>query len=132
MGFIDTGAASASAARRESREQASGFDRVLAEQIAQAARQSAKEAEKAMPDKPAASGDTQSAREQLLELLGMSPAERIRFVMLKERGLTEETLRQLPAEERARIEAEIEAEIKRQLGGTAASAGGDVLADKST
>lgn len=122
-GLADARVANASGVQVASGTEASGFDRLLAEQIEQAAKQSAEEAKKAIAEAPQESGDTRSAREQLLELLVMCPAERIRFVMLRDRGLTEETLRQLPAEERAKIEAAVEAEIKRQLGGGPTSTG---------
>ncbi|WP_051298437.1 hypothetical protein [Marinobacterium litorale] len=57
------------------------------------------------------------SREDLVELLSMSPAERIRYTMLKDMGLTEETLANLPYDLRMRIERMIEQEIERQLGG---------------
>ncbi|KDE39021.1 hypothetical protein ADINL_2150 [Nitrincola lacisaponensis] len=59
----------------------------------------------------------EAVREQLLALLDMTPAERIRFMYLQSKGLTEEQLADLPPEERERIEEEIKAEIRRQIGG---------------
>lgn len=59
----------------------------------------------------------QNAREELLRILQMSPAERIRYQMLQEMGLTEEALAAMPFEERMKIEAMIEEEIERQLAG---------------
>ncbi|KEA63376.1 hypothetical protein ADIMK_2413 [Marinobacterium lacunae] len=61
--------------------------------------------------------EEEDAREELIKLLSMSTAERIRYMMLKDMGLTEESLEALPLGEQQRIEAKIEAEIKRQLGG---------------
>ncbi|GAA0794265.1 hypothetical protein [Marinobacterium sediminicola] len=60
-------------------------------------------------------------REELLRLAAMCPAERIRYQMLKEMGLTEETLQALPFDERMRIEQMIQDEIERQLGGSASA-----------
>ena len=57
------------------------------------------------------------SREDLVELLSMSPAERIRYTMLKDMGLTEEALANLPYDLRMRIERMIEQEIERRLGG---------------
>ncbi len=54
-----------------------------------------------------------------MRLLAMSPAELIRYQMLDEMGLTEESLQGLPYEERMKIEKMIEEEIERQLGGKA-------------
>ena len=59
----------------------------------------------------------QDARDELMRLLQMSPAERIRYQMLKEMGLTEESLAQLPFDVRMKIEAMIKEEIERQLSG---------------
>lgn len=58
-------------------------------------------------------------RDELMRLLAMSPAELIRYQMLDEMGLTEESLQGLPYEERMKIEKMIEEEIERQLGGKA-------------
>ncbi|WP_315980485.1 hypothetical protein [Aliamphritea spongicola] len=55
-------------------------------------------------------------RDELMRLLSMSPAELIRYQMLDEMGLTEESLKNLPYEERMKIEEMIEEEIERQLG----------------
>src|SRR5690554_5462149 len=59
----------------------------------------------------------QDAHDELMRLLQMSPAERIRYQVLKELGLTEESLAQLPFDERMKIEAKIKEEIERQLSG---------------
>lgn len=59
----------------------------------------------------------QNAREELLRVLQMSPAERIRYQMLQDMGLTEESLSAMPFDERMKIEAMIEEEIERQLAG---------------
>ena len=59
----------------------------------------------------------QDAHDELMRLLQMSPAERIRYQVLKELGLTEESLAQLPFDVRMKIEAMIREEIERQLSG---------------
>ena len=59
----------------------------------------------------------QDAHDELMRLLQMSPAERIRYQVLKELGLTEESLAQLLFDERMKIEAKIKEEIERQLSG---------------
>jgi hypothetical protein len=63
----------------------------------------------------------ESVQDQLLALLNMTPAERIRFAYLQSKGLTEEQLANLPPEEREKIEAEIKEELKNKLGAVAAS-----------
>ncbi len=68
----------------------------------------------------------QDAHDELMRLLQMSPAERIRYQVLKELGLTEESLAQLPFDVRMKIEAMIREEIERQLsGGQQGSSGTD-------
>lgn len=59
----------------------------------------------------------QDAHDELMRLLQMSPAERIRYQVLKELGLTEESLAQLPFDVRMKIEAMIREEVERQLSG---------------
>ncbi|GAB2593387.1 hypothetical protein [Nitrincola alkalisediminis] len=61
----------------------------------------------------------EAVRDQLLALLGMTPAERIRFAYLQSKGLTEEQLAALPPEEREKIEAEIQEELKHKLAAVA-------------
>lgn len=98
-------------------QQAPNFAAILAERIAQAASSAA---EQAKPVNDSAAVDPRSAtdtRDDLLNLLRMTPAERIRHALLQEMGLTEESLRNLPPEERMRIEELIKQEIKRQLAG---------------
>ncbi|GAA0684615.1 hypothetical protein GCM10009104_07510 [Marinobacterium maritimum] len=99
----------------------SSFAALLAEQAAKTAETSKAVLEKDHEsDIPlTAPDDTHQAnpRDELLRLLSMSPAERIRYQMLQEMGLTEEALKQLPYEERMKIEEMIKEEIERQLGG---------------
>lgn len=70
----------------------------------------------AFSDEKALQKQRESVQDQLLALLDMTPAERIRFAYLQSKGLTEEQLANLPPEEREKIEAEIKAEIARQFG----------------
>ncbi|MBA4502222.1 hypothetical protein [Marinobacterium marinum] len=58
-----------------------------------------------------------NTRDELLSIVSMTPAERIRHQLLHGMGLTEEALRNLPVEERIRIEQRIQEEIERQLAG---------------
>lgn len=98
------------------------FAALLMEEAAKTATQSKETLEQ---DKAASSLDfsqaeqvvEQNAREELLRILQMSPAERIRYQMLQEMGLTEDALAAMPFEERMKIEAMIEEEIERQLAG---------------
>lgn len=60
--------------------------------------------------------ESQQAKTEFLKFAKMSPAERIRAAYLKDHGLTEETLAQLPREERLKIEEEIKKLIKTKLG----------------
>ncbi|GGB91285.1 hypothetical protein GCM10011352_16660 [Marinobacterium zhoushanense] len=94
--FADILAQEAERQRRDAKEQRSSGD-----MLAQTA---------ASPSEPP------DAREELIKLLSMSTAERIRYLMLKDMGLTEESLAALPYDERQRIERLIEQEIRRQLG----------------
>lgn len=97
------------------------FAVLLQEEAARTAAQSREQLER---DRAAESGNLraeqtaeQDARDELMRLLQMSPAERIRYQMLKEMGLTEESLAQLPFDVRMKIEAMIKEEIERQLSG---------------
>lgn len=54
--------------------------------------------------------------EEFMELAKMTPAERLRKQMLEEMGLTEDSLKALPPEERKAIEAEIREAIEQQFG----------------
>lgn len=54
--------------------------------------------------------------EEFLKYAKMSPVERVRYDYLKSRGLTEEDLAKLPADERKQIEDEIKKLIKEKLG----------------
>ncbi len=75
----------------------------------------------AVTDQVMSTEDTNAVnpRDELMRLLSMSPAELIRYQMLDEMGLTEESLKGLPYEERMKIEEMIKEEIERQLGGKA-------------
>lgn len=53
--------------------------------------------------------------EEFLAFAKMSPEEKIRYLMLKEMGLTEESLADLPPEEQRKIEQKIEDAIKRKV-----------------
>lgn len=53
--------------------------------------------------------------EEFLAFAKMTPAEKIRYLMLKEMGLTEEELAALPPDERRKIEQKIEDAIKRKV-----------------
>ncbi len=114
---------SSSAASTASDNQPSSFAALLAEHTTktEAASQAALERDKASEPGLESPEDTHEAnlRDELLRLLSMSPAERIRYQMLQEMGLTEEALRQLPYDERMKIEEMIKEEIERQLGGGA-------------
>ncbi len=57
--------------------------------------------------------------EEFLAFAQMSPAEKIRYLILKEKGLTEEELAELPENEREKLEQEIAAAIKRKVEGAA-------------
>jgi len=75
-----------------------------------------KESEESMlVDEMTLQEERESVRDQLLALLDMTPAERIRFAYLQSKGLTEEQLAALPPEEREKIEAEIQEELKHKL-----------------
>lgn len=54
--------------------------------------------------------------DEFMELAKMTPAERLRKQMLEEMGLTEDSLKTLPPEERKAIEAEIREAIEQQFG----------------
>ncbi|MDR7037588.1 hypothetical protein J2X36_002335 [Methylobacterium sp. BE186] len=66
----------------------------------------------------AAAGEPAAAVESFRELMKMTPAERMRAALLGKMGLTEESLRNLGAEERRKIEDTIKARIKDSLTGT--------------
>lgn len=53
--------------------------------------------------------------EEFLSYQRMTPQQKIREAILKEYGLTEETLQQAPANARKRIEEEIQEEIKKMV-----------------
>ncbi|QEW06043.1 hypothetical protein [Nitrincola iocasae] len=63
----------------------------------------------------------EAVRNQLLAMLDMTPAERIRFAYLQSKGLTEEDLANMSPEEREKIEQEIQDELENKLGGVADS-----------
>jgi hypothetical protein len=53
---------------------------------------------------------------EFIDLSRMTPAERLRREMLEELGLTEDSLKGLPEEQRAAIEEDIRRAIQEQLG----------------
>jgi hypothetical protein len=53
---------------------------------------------------------------EFMELSKMTPAERLRKELLEALGLTEESLKRLPEEERSAIEEEIRRAMKERLG----------------
>jgi len=57
-----------------------------------------------------------NTRDELNRLLAMNPFELIRYQMLSQMGLTEDTLQELPFEERMKIEETIKEKIEQQLG----------------
>lgn len=62
--------------------------------------------------------------EEFLKFASMTPAEKIRYLMLKEKGLTEESLAALPPAEREKIEKEIADAIERKVKESAGIYGG--------
>ena len=54
-------------------------------------------------------------RDELERLLSMSPSELIRYQILEQMGLTEEALKELPFEERMKIEEKIQEQIERLM-----------------
>jgi len=99
----------------------SAFTDLLAEQISKFAETGINKQEKAAAANEQTTSieetNTTNPQDELMRLLAMSPAEMIRYQMLDEMGLTEESLKGLPYEERMKIEKLIEEEIERQLGG---------------
>jgi hypothetical protein len=57
-----------------------------------------------------------SVKAEFERLLSMSPFELIRFQMLEQMGLTEESLKELPLDEQAKIEEQIKERIEDQMG----------------
>lgn len=108
-------------ARKTSENKQADFAAMLLEQAAKTAAESKETLEQ---DKTSATDFThaketveQNARDELLRILQMSPAERIRYQMLRDMGLTEEALSAMPFDERMKIETMIKEEIERQLAG---------------
>lgn len=64
------------------------------------------------PQKPFAET---SAKTEFLDFMKMSTAEKMRAMVLKELGMTEEQVKNMPAEERKKIEAEILERMKKKL-----------------
>ena len=64
---------------------------------------------------------TTNPRDELERLLSMSPAELIRYQILEQMGLTEEALKELPYEERMKIEEQIKEQIERLMGDKASN-----------
>ncbi|WP_052063426.1 hypothetical protein [Nitrincola sp. A-D6] len=105
---------------RVNKSTASGGFGDLLEQMLQQPSQQTKLPDTSENSKPADEVTLQEQREavrdQLLALLDMTPAERIRYAYLQSKGITEEQLASLPPEEREKIEAEIKEELKNKLG----------------
>lgn len=114
---------SVSSANSHKAASSSAFTDLLAEQISKFAETGINKQEKTAAANQQASSieetNTTNPQDELMRLLAMSPAEMIRYQMLDEMGLTEESLKGLPYEERMKIEKLIEEEIERQLGGKA-------------
>ncbi|WP_271271038.1 hypothetical protein [Aliamphritea hakodatensis] len=108
----------AGAASSQKAAVSSTFADLLAEEAARLA-DAAKSKQEEAPTTATATEEksTVNHRDELMRLLSMSPAELIRYQMLDEMGLTEESLKNLPYEERMKIEEMIREEIERQLGG---------------
>ena len=66
---------------------------------------------------------TSNSRSELERLLSMSPIELIRYQMLEQMGLTEEALKELPFEERMKIEEKIQEKIDQVMGTKADKSG---------
>ena len=64
---------------------------------------------------------TTNPRDELERLLSMSPFELIRYQILEQMGLTEEALKELPYEERMKLEEQIKEQIERLMGDKASS-----------
>jgi len=74
-------------------------------------------------DVKTASGD---AAENFLEYMEKSPAERYYDMILREKGLTKEDLKTLGPEERAKLEKEIQEEIKMRMVNNADEKGNEI------
>lgn len=62
------------------------------------------------------SSHTSNSRNELERLLSMDPIELIRYQMLEQMGLTEEALKELPFEERMKIEEKIQEKVEQVMG----------------
>lgn len=62
-----------------------------------------------------------SAAAEFQQYMNMTPAEKIRYNMLQQLGLTEDDLKAMPAPEREKIETTIANRIKEMLGANASS-----------
>ncbi len=108
--------------RADNDKPSSSFAALLAEQTVKIVEASKSEQERytAFDNQLTGPKDSYAAnlRGELQRLLSMSPAELIRYQVLEKEGLTEESLKGLPIEERTIIEDMIKDEIDRQLAGT--------------
>lgn len=102
--------------RQSSQTAATGFAELLAEQTTQTKTATTAPTQEQQPPEAIEATEKPNLREELMRLASMSPAELIRHQMLNDMGLTEESLKALPYEERMKIEALIKEEIERQLG----------------
>jgi hypothetical protein len=65
------------------------------------------------------SAATGSATDEFQKYMQMTPAEKIRYNMLQEMGLTEDSVKALPPQEQQKIETAIADRIKQELGANA-------------
>lgn len=72
-----------------------------------------------------AEGESDGLVAEFMELSRMTPVERLRKELLESMGLTEESLAQLPPEERSAIEEEIRRTTKERLGVDETAGGAD-------
>jgi hypothetical protein len=71
----------------------------------------------ALPDQPAqkSSGGHSQVTEDFLKFAEMSPAEKIRYVFLRQHGLSEDDLKAMGPAERRKIEEEIRQEVRDSI-----------------
>lgn len=111
-GTTGIGATLTSALTQVGRKKAPTRDEIFADQQAKDAQKQA---------------ESETAKADFLKYARMSPAERIRADFLKSKGLSEESLAQLPKEERMKIEEEIKKLIKTKLGLDEANGAGQLV-----
>ncbi|HEY4344629.1 MAG TPA: hypothetical protein VGN05_09815, partial [Parvibaculum sp.] len=67
------------------------------------------------PGTKAADTKADSVKEEFLAYAKMSPMERLRASILKQMGLTEDSLKSMPSEERLKVENAIKEKVKEAL-----------------